>query len=112
MLFWREKKGMLELLGIVCSGTCTVDFWFIKILLFGLVALGESHIAGTSKKLYLPPGVAGHASNHSLWFTGWWFQTVFIFHNIWDVILPIDELIFFKMVIAPPTGHYGLWSEL
>jgi len=28
----------------------------------------------------------------------------FIFHNIWDVILPIDELIFFKMVIAPPTG--------
>jgi hypothetical protein len=26
----------------------------------------------------------------------------FSFH-IWDVILPIDELIFFKMVIAPPT---------
>ena len=24
---------------------------------------------------------------------------------IWDVILPIDELIFFKMVIAPPTIH-------
>ena len=22
----------------------------------------------------------------------------FIFHHIWDVILPIDELIFFKMV--------------
>ena len=22
----------------------------------------------------------------------------FIFHNVWDVILPIDELIFFKMV--------------
>ena len=28
---------------------------------------------------------------------GWWFQTCF-FHNIWDVILPIDELVFFKMV--------------
>ena len=28
---------------------------------------------------------------------GWWFGTCFIFHNIWDVILPIDELIFFKM---------------
>ena len=27
----------------------------------------------------------------------------FPFH-IWDVILPIDELIFFKMVIAPPTS--------
>jgi hypothetical protein len=25
--------------------------------------------------------------------------------HIWDVILPIDELIFFKMVIAPPTSH-------
>jgi hypothetical protein len=29
----------------------------------------------------------------------------FPFH-IWDVILPIDELIFFKMVIAPPTSIY------
>jgi hypothetical protein len=25
----------------------------------------------------------------------------FIFHNIWDVILPIDELIFFKLVETP-----------
>ena len=25
---------------------------------------------------------------------------------IWDVILPIDEVIFFKMVIAPPTRFY------
>ena len=25
---------------------------------------------------------------------GWWFQTFFIFHNIWDVILPIDFHIF------------------
>ena len=30
--------------------------------------------------------------------TGWWFGTFFIFHNIWDVILPIDELVCFKMV--------------
>jgi hypothetical protein len=30
--------------------------------------------------------------------TGWWFGTFFIFHNIWDVILHIDELICFKMV--------------
>ena len=28
--------------------------------------------------------------------TGWWFQTFVMFHNIWDVILPIDELIFFQ----------------
>jgi hypothetical protein len=32
------------------------------------------------------------------------FKHVFPFH-IWDIyiILPIDEVIFFKMVIAPPT---------
>ena len=30
--------------------------------------------------------------------TGWWFQTFFIFHNMWDVIIPSDELILFKMV--------------
>jgi len=35
--------------------------------------------------------------------TGWWFHTFFIFHNIWDVILPIDELIFFRGVGIPPT---------
>ena len=27
----------------------------------------------------------------------------FIFHNIWVVILPIDELIFFRGVGQPPT---------
>ena len=34
---------------------------------------------------------------------------MFIFHNIWDVILPIDELIFFKMVIVPPT-RLSTWA--
>ena len=33
-----------------------------------------------------------------IYIPGWWFQIIFMFHNIWDVILPIDELIFFKMV--------------
>ena len=37
--------------------------------------------------------------------SGWWFQTFFIFHNIWDVVLPIDELIFFRGVGIPPTSH-------
>jgi len=31
------------------------------------------------------------------------FQAFFIFHFIYGIILPIDELIFFKMVTAPPT---------
>ena len=41
--------------------------------------------------------------------SGWWFQTFFIFHNIWDVILPIDELIFFRGVGIPPTSDL-LWQ--
>ena len=36
--------------------------------------------------------------------TGWWFGTFFfIFHNIWDVILPIDELIFFMFKATNQT---------
>ena len=43
-----------------------------------------------------------------IFLTGWWFQTFLIFHNIWDVILPIDELIFFKMVKKHHPSIY--WS--
>ena len=32
--------------------------------------------------------------------SGWWFQTFFIFHNLWDVILPIDEL-----------HHFSRWAH-
>ena len=36
--------------------------------------------------------------------SGWWFQTYFIFHFIYgNVIIPTDKVIFFKIVIAPPT---------
>ena len=34
---------------------------------------------------------------------------IIFFQNIWDVILPIDELIFFKMVIAPPTSNDDIY---
>ena len=30
--------------------------------------------------------------------TAWWFQRFFIFNFIYGILLPIDELIFFKMV--------------
>ena len=41
-------------------------------------------------------------------YTYWlWFQTCFIFHHIWDVILPIDELIFFKMVKTTNQLRFG-----
>ena len=49
--------------------------------------------------------------------TGWWFQTWLLWlpFHIWDVILPIDELIFVKMVIAAPTSWWvtwGLWGSM
>ena len=41
--------------------------------------------------------------------SGWWFGTLFFLFHTWDVILPIDELICFKMVIAPPTRHIYIY---
>ena len=48
-------------------------------------------------------------SSNRIWSdSGWWFQTFFIVHNIWDVILPIDELIFFKMGRSTTNQ---IWSD-
>ena len=43
--------------------------------------------------------------------SGWWFGTVFIFH-ILGIIIPTDELIFFRGVGIPPTSHsiYIPWA--
>ena len=38
----------------------------------------------------------GYVWIFQIWFTGWWFQTFFIFHNIWDN--PSHWLFFFKML--------------
>ena len=57
--------------------------------------------------LYISMGIAGSQKRGTVPYKtifGLWFQ--FCFHNIWDVILPIDELIFFKMDIAPPTRYF------
>jgi hypothetical protein len=35
--------------------------------------------------------------------TGWWFGTFFIFPYIGNVIIPTDEVIFFRGVAQPPT---------
>ena len=47
-------------------------------------------------------------SNGYIWYrntiSGWWFQTWFLFSIIYGIILPIDEIIFFKMV-KPPTRY-------
>ena len=36
--------------------------------------------------------------------TGWWFGTFSIFPYIGNVIIPIDEIIFFRGVAQPPTS--------
>jgi hypothetical protein len=38
-------------------------------------------------------------------YTGWWFGT-FLFFHILGIIIPIDELIFFRGVGIPPA-RYG-----
>ena len=38
------------------------------------------------------------------WLTGWWFQTFFIFHFMYGIIIPTDELIFFRGVGQPPSS--------
>jgi len=48
--------------------------------------------------------------------TGWWFQPWLLFSIIYGTTFPIDKVIFFKMVIAPPTRyplvniHKKLWN--
>ena len=39
-----------------------------------------------------------------IYISGWWFGTFFIFHFIYGIILPIDELIFFRGVGQPLTS--------
>ena len=70
---------------------------------------------GGLKVCYIFPSIRKHGISWTLsWIMNpyWlvvWNMFYFPFH-IWDVILPIDELIFFKMFIAPPTSiminHY------
>ena len=38
--------------------------------------------------------------------TGWWFGTFLFFHILGIVIIPTDELIFFRLVVLPPTRIY------
>ena len=53
--------------------------------------------------------IAGYWNRgYLLTYSGWWFGTCFIFHNIWDVILPIDEIIVSKGIIL----FYGRTIEV
>ena len=51
------------------------------------------------------PAMGGYSYSWMVYhLVGGFKKTYFPFH-IWDNPNPIDELIFFKMVIAPPTSH-------
>ena len=41
--------------------------------------------------------------------TGWWFQTFFIFHNIWDN--PSHWLSYFSRWLKPPTRYIYIWMR-
>ena len=98
---------------------------------------GEVGLVGSSWGPSEIPGIFSTGSSHGSWvwnvgcpvdpvdisgswivfpirIAGWWFGTWLIFRFIYGIILPIDELIFFKMVIAPPTrllfGRYTAFS--
>ena len=46
--------------------------------------------------------------------SGWCFGTCFIFPYIGNVIIPIDEVIFFRGVAQPPTRFWSVfpWTDL
>ena len=49
----------------------------------------------------------------TLYSPAWWFQTCFIFHNIWDVILPIDFHIFQKGSNHQPEPiNHSYWTNI
>ena len=97
---WTTLRTQLSLTGFPC--------WF-RLFDLGVTFLQvwEDALAGSICKRQGPQGADRGASSHwenwrleeSLGFyyrSGWWFQTFFIFQNIWDN--PSHWLIFFKMV--------------
>ena len=99
----REIDGHSRLTGSLGRGeTDVIPPFFLKFPQYGFV--GRSKMP---KRFFKESGlVAGIKSQLPLYlWNGFWLvvsNMTFIFHNsygmYWDVILPIDELIFFKMV--------------
>ena len=60
---------------------------------------------GVEQKIFvfqrrLGPGMAGkHPPEKPWWMSGWWFGTWILFSIIYGIVLPIDELIFFKWLL-------------
>ena len=65
------------------SGTTSICYWTCWLIL-GLVCI--------------------HTYIYIYSYSGWWFGTFFIFPYIGLLIIPIDEIIFFRGVAQPPTS--------
>ena len=93
---------------ILPSGFRLADFFFM--FSFGGNRRHETWGFHRSKPWGFRPEIA-ISSRYCLWQrmfmadTIWWFGNMTFIYHIWDVILPINELRFFKMVIAPPTSN-------
>ena len=51
-------------------------------------------------------GISWEHIGHNIF--GWWFGTLFFSINIGNVIIPTDELIFFRGVGIPPSSYVGI----
>ena len=74
-----------------------------------LISLGLRYTKHIPREMFIPTKQYGQGGIH-LHLAGWWFQTWLLFSIIYGIILPIDELIFFKMVKA--TNQLGLGGAI
>ena len=101
---WPEgairNHGYLMLYGSVRANTYRYIFSGMNIHLPAILGFTRYQGFDTSPYPYNP-----YLNN-----SGWWFQTFFIFHNIWIYIWDNPSqrtFIFFKMVFQPPTSEYS-----
>jgi len=78
-----------------CLPNCRVEF------ASGFAAWGGPLEPGTNGELGLT-----WKGDIYIYYTDWWFGTIFIFPYIGNVIIPTDEVIFFRGLGQPPTSVY------
>ena len=83
---------------IVCQATFKLKVWEEG----GHHGLWENARVGVLKKSLSTQTQTSSQTQHQ-WVVGGFKHGFYVPFHLWNVILPIDELIFFKMVIAPPT---------
>ena len=109
---WLETHGMLLLLA-------TLNLMAIR--RYSCLAIDEKDDQPLGKKTgYEESAVVSHETTTTYFcitniycvyiyiYAGWWFQTFFTFHNIWDNPSNWRTHIFQDGEIAPPTSIYGV----